>query len=373
MKTLRPHLRRFSQNKIPLLCAASLLPLMAFSTETETIPISFPSIKMEKNWKEKMLAKTLKGIDQFLSLCVGESLKGYALIDVSQDQVYEFDNPHLREFSSTYGFLSPVSPLVGRVSRSEDHLEIAHSLLQQVQWQQEEFSELSIAEILTKVLAYRDMKVGQVLRIPCIIGGQLQMEEFVVERMFDLWRGMPAFGLLPTREGVHAILLFRGTDLSLDSQRGWASVMSDLDWNGPGLGAFRRAQPGLHEWLVAVHNDNKSAKVMGFSLGGALAAYTFIYENEWLAEAGSVSLNAPGISEAVVRDWESIPAERQSGFCSYVNEGDIVSKVGKLFGEVYQLSTGMPLKPLTAHTTLMCSKPFVVKSRVDVAKENQRR
>ncbi|MES2122248.1 MAG: hypothetical protein V4492_05670, partial [Chlamydiota bacterium] len=358
-------------NKTALLCATLALPFAALSAETEAVPISFPSIKMEKNWREKMLAKTLKGIDQFLSLCVGESLKGYALLDSSQDLVYEFDNPHLREFSSTYGFLSPVCPLVGRVSSSADHFEIAHSLLQQLQWQHEEFSELAIAEILTKVLAYRDLEVGQVLRIPNLAGGQLQIEEFVVDRIFDLWRGMPAFGLLPTREGVHAILLFRGTDLSLDSQRGWASVMSDLDWNGPGLGAFRRAQQGVHEWLAEVHGKNRSAKAMGFSLGGALAAYTFIYENEWLAETGSLALNAPGVSDAVVCDWESVPAERQRGFRSYVNEGDIVSKVGKLFGEVYQLSTGMPLKPLTAHTALMCSKPFVVKSRVDVAKENQ--
>lgn len=352
------------------------LPLHANPVVSETTQISLSSIKVEKHWREKMLAKTLKSLDQLLNWCLGESLKGYVLSDPPQDKIYEFDTPHLREFVSEYGFLSDSTPLVGRVSDAPRDFAIACSLLDGMHQRSPcgprcvEFSHFSVGEILAKVLAYRDLKVGQVIRIP---SGQLAMEEFVVDRIFDLWRGMPAFGLKSLGEGVHSILLFRGTDLSLDSQRGWASVMSDLDWEGPGLGAFQRSQKELHEWLFEMYVENKSARVLGFSLGGALAAYTFIFEREWIAETGSMAFNAPGVSDAVVADWEKLSEEEKKGFQSYVNEGDIVSKVGRLFGEVYQLSVGTPLKPLTAHTSLMCSKPFVIKSTVDVAKENQRR
>jgi hypothetical protein len=110
---------------------------------------------------------------------------------------------------------------------------------------------------------------------------------------------------------------------------------------------------------------------MGFSLGGVLAAYTFIYENQWLSDRGSISICGPGIRESVLKKWQLLSKERQKGFTTYVNMGDITSKVGKLFGNVFALSAQLKIKPLTAHVTLMSSEPKFSKARVDVQKENQ--
>src|SRR5207249_1381181 len=138
--------------------------------------------------------------------------------------------------------------------------------------------QLASAELLSKVLAYRDLQLGQTIQIPVEIKGKIVLETFTVDHLFDIWQGMPAFGLIPKKKNLSSLLLFRGTDFSLISKRGIASVMSDLDPSGPGLKAFFHARKEIGGWLQAVQAQGKPARVMGFSLGGALAAYTFIYE-----------------------------------------------------------------------------------------------
>jgi hypothetical protein len=147
-------------------------------------------------------------------------------------------------------------------------------------------------------------------------------------------------------------------------------MMSDLDISGPGLFAFEKARPRLHRWLKAMQAQNKSARVYGFSLGGALAAYAFIYENELLDETGSISFNAPGVSKKVIADWLLLSETRQRGLTFYVAKGDLVSKVGHLFGPVFELSIDTPVKPLTAHTLLMSGQASFVKRKVNLREEN---
>jgi hypothetical protein len=142
--------------------------------------------------------------------------------------------------------------------------------------------------------------------------------------------------------------------------------MSDLDFAGPGLSAFQNAQEEIHEWLIKAQANGIKAKVMGFSLGGALAAYTYIYENAWVAPQGSIAFCPPGFSEKVIEEWQGLEQTKKQGFTIYVNEGDIISKIGRLFGTVYALSTKKPLKPLSAHTALMSAQTVFFKARVDV-------
>ncbi|MBS0620582.1 MAG: hypothetical protein JSS61_03885 [Verrucomicrobia bacterium] len=331
--------------------------------------------KMEPSWKGRVRVHALHNFDQFLGWSTSEALKSYQLIEPLQGDFLEVDIPLYQTFADRYGYFSSDHPLVGRVSAEKRDLEIVCCILKLLYDQVDDptYLEFATAEVLAKALAYRELVKGLEFDIPVILEGKASLERFQVDKVFNLWRGMPAFGLLPDREGVPAILLFRGTDFSIHSQRGWASLMSDLDLAGPGLTTFQHAQAELHEWLLDVAEEERAARVLGFSLGGALAAYTYIYENLWLADAGSMAFNAPGVSREVTDAWGRLPADRRVGFTSYVYEGDIVSKVGKLFGSAIALSTEQELLPLRAHTILMSAQSRFYSERVDVPEENDAR
>lgn len=314
-----------------------------------------------------MRLKALQNLDLLLSWSFSEKQKTYPLKQPLQEKQIERDLPEVREFLEKYGYFSSIQPIVAKVTSDEEDVDLVRNLLRILyeSGAKGEYLEIAVAEALTKVLAYRDLQAGQILHIPIDCEGCVVYEPFTVDRVFDIWHGMPAFGLIPEKQGMASILLFRGTDFSLDSQRGWASLLSDLDIAGPGFSAFLHARDQISEWLKKVVSLKKTANVMGYSLGGALAAYTFIYENALLCNHGSVAVCTPGVGEKVLEDWRLLPADRQKGFVSYINTGDVVSKVGHLFGTVYCLSASNSYKPLTAHTTLICSEPVFSMVLVD--------
>lgn len=334
-----------------------------------------PPSKKNPSWISRMRVKTLNHIDQLLDWSVSSSLKKYALAHPPHEQHIAFSTKELQEFSKFHGFFSSFHPLVGKVSHDPEDVDLVCHLFEVAfeTIKEPAYLEFCIAELLTKVLAYRELKKGQVLLIPFVRAGKSSMQRFVVDRVFNLWNGMPAYGLKSEKEGVSSLLLFRGTDLSLDSQRGWASVMSDLDIKGPGLSAFRKSQTKLHDWLVSMQREKRSAKVMGFSLGGALSTYTFIYENEYLSLDPSYSFHPPGVSEDVLKDFEILSLREQSRLLTYVAEGDLVSKVGKLAGNVFALGLFKEMKPLTAHTIFISAECLFKERKVDVQKENNNR
>jgi hypothetical protein len=294
----------------------------------------------------RVRSKALEKWDKFLNWSVSDSLKTYPLVS-HQEVVIEGFIPEVKKWTKVCGYFARNRPIVGKVTADHKDVELSCDLLKILFAHQAkgEYLEIATAEVLSKVVAYRDLKKGDLITIPVEQSGALTLELFRVDYLFDIWKGMPAFGLVPENEGLASILLFRGTDFSLLSQRGWASIMSDLDMAGPGLSSFRKAQGEIHSWLTSVKAQGKTAKVMGFSLGGALAAYTFIYENQEIAESGSITLCAPGVNDQVIEDWLLLSEKRRQGLVSYVNAGDIVSKVGKLFGTVYCLSLPQPLNP----------------------------
>lgn len=318
-----------------------------------------------------MRLKALQNLDLLLSWSFSEKQKTYPLQEPLQEKRIERDLPKLREFLEKYSYFSSVHPIIAKVTSDEKDIELAQSLLKIIfeSGAKGEYLEIAVAEALTKVLAYRDLKEGQIIHIPIDCKGSVVYEPFTVDKVFDIWHGMPAFGLIPEKVGIASILLFRGTDFSLDSERGWASLLSDLSLAGPGLSAFQHAQDQISEWLKKVIPLGKKAIAMGFSLGGALAAYTYIYENASLSDQGSIAVCSPGVGEKVLEDWLLLPDQRKKGFVSYVYTGDIVSKVGHLFGTVYCLSTPRCYKPLTAHTTLICSEKVITMSLVDSEKQ----
>ncbi len=322
-----------------------------------------------------MRLKALHNFDQLLEWSTSERLKTYALVEPIQEELFHVDIPEIENFAEDYGYFSLTRPLIGKVSKNSTDVKFVACILKALYEAETDnaYLEFATAEVLTKALAYRDLKEGQKIQLPVVINETIFLETYVVEQIFNLWNGMPAFGLVAKRANLPSILLFRGTDFSLDSRRGWASLMSDLDIAGPGITAFQNAKDEIHHWLKEMSDEGKNAKVMGYSLGGSLAINAFIYENEWLAEYGSVSFCPPGVTDKVFNDWSELPLKRQRNLTIYVNEGDLVSKSGKLLGIVYALSTGKQLKPLSAHTELVSGEPFFLKSRVDIQKENEDR
>jgi hypothetical protein len=333
---------------------------------------SCPTPSGPPTWRGKLRVKTLKTFDRFLNWTFGKKYKTYVLATPEQECRIDLAVPEMKEFEGLYGYFSAQEPMVAKMTSGEEAFTAISCLLKTLYEKggNTEYLEIAVSEVLTKVLACHDLACQQTVMIPMQIGGRFSLEPFVVDRIFNLWHGMPAFGLVPEREGVNSLLLFRGTEFSLVSRRGWASIMSDLDMSGPGFSVFQRSENGIAQWLKEVHAKGKPARVMGFSLGGALAAYTFIYENRWLAEHGSLSIGSPGIKEKPLAQWELLPQERKLGFVSLINRGEIVPKVGKLFGNAYLLSTPETHRPLAAHTLLMTAQPFFFKSKIDVELEN---
>jgi hypothetical protein len=311
-------------------------------------------------WEAKLRVKTLKGFERILHWTFGEKFK-YSI--ESQKTRIDIKIPELKAFADTHGYFSDELPMVGKVTNDAEAFATICGLLEMLCGEDSEYLQIAVAEVVTKVLGYHDLQLGQTVSIPTRSGGNFPLERFVVDKVFDLWHGMPAFGLIPEREGVDSILLFRGTDASFATSRGWASVLSDLDMSGPGFCVFQRSRIEIGAWLKAVHDKGKPARVMGFSLGGALAAYTFIYENRWLAREGSLSIGSPGMKDKPLAEWRQL--SEKGGFVSFIAKGDFAPKVGKLFGTAYLLSTPETYRPLTAHTLLMSAQPYFLKSKID--------
>ncbi len=348
-----------------------LLAISCFAME----PCEEEPVPEKVAWKNKVRVEVLRNLDEFLSWRLDQLQRSYALSVPALPLVFRSESAFMRHFELLHGFFSLYQPLVGRVTSYLPDLKQAQCVLKGIalQMSDRKLQQFAADELLVKVLAYRDLHVNEVWLLPMDGGADgLRLIPYQIDVVFNLWMGMPAYGFVPLEEGV-PLLLFRGTDFSLDSPRGWASLMSDVDLAGPGLYTFQQAQSKIHAWLQKMADRGTKARTMGYSLGGVLAAYAFIFEQDLLAERGSVAFNLPGVSNQIIEKWEALPKERKEGFVSFVNQGDVVSKVGKLFGVVYELSLNEPMKPLTAHTILMSAQPEFIRRGVDVAAENQLR
>src|SRR5690349_13330910 len=204
-----------------------------------------------QTWKSKVRIRTLKNLDQFLNWSFSEKYKTYALTAPIEEKKIEMDIFEMRSFVENYGYFSFKHPIVGVVTTNKEDLALINCLLRALYEKSEnsDYLQIAVAEVVTKALAYHDLKIGQSITIPIEVDGKMSLEQFHVDCIFNIWHGMPAFGLVPERRRVDSILIFRGTDFSLDSERGWASLMSDIDIAGPGFSAFQRSQKKINQWL----------------------------------------------------------------------------------------------------------------------------
>ena len=334
--------------------------------------LSFPSFAEEVR-KTSFRSSFLESLDKMLSSIFDDKGRTYAVYSNSE-RTFKTAEGELQNFDREYGYFSEESPLVGRVTDNNEDIAITLELLRKIQAKISDplQREMTTCEVMTKLLAYRELKKGMVLPLPSTEGaGELILYE--VDAVIDLWRGMPAFGLLPKKKGQGApILLFRGTDFSFVTEKGWASVISDLEVSDPGFYAFTHGQEKIHAWLRRASQQESKARVMGFSLGGILTIYTLLYEKNLVStQKSSFAFNPPGVSREILQEW--IQTERKPPLKLFVTEGDVIPKYGKLLADGFLLSEELLLAPLAAHTTLMTLLPSYTVERINIGEENDKR
>lgn len=314
----------------------------------------------------QMRVNLIKGWDKLLTWTLKPKMRPYLLTSPIDQKVYQqMEHSELEHFDKTYGFYSLSCPLVGVVTKEKSHVTPANLALQSLSEipssTQRDFAR---DEILCKVVAYRNLEKGMKI--------QTHDQVYVVDEIIDLWRGMPAFGLVPENRRGAPILLFRGTDMNLVSEKGWASILSDLDTTGPGHATFLKARDSIRSWLEKVKKQYEAARLMGYSLGGAFVFYTLVYEPELINKSElSVAYNPPGISKDLAEKWGTNP--QKIPLMAYVNQGDIVSQIGFFLSDVWEIALEQQMEVIQAHLTLISAQPVYKLSSVDVERENRSR
>lgn len=299
----------------------------------------------------------LSKLDSLLGICFPYQRRSYK----TQEEIRTYISPlSLQKFAREHGYFSH-APLLSLVSSNKEDLKVVQEALEHTMEVDNNWIDFCVTEILCKALAYRDMDLNHEVKIPVRnLQNQIVLETFVLDRIFNLWQQMPAFGWIPKNPHISSLFIFRGTDCSLTTRRSLASLFSDLDFSGPGFSVFRKAKSQIQEWLAQVHQKKKAARVLGCSLGGALAGYTFIEYYDLLSKETSVAFHPPGVFKQAKKSWSQLEEEIKQRFITYVAQGDFISKVGSLIGNRYILSIDAELKPLVAHTLLFAGQPLLI-------------
>lgn len=314
-------------------------------------------------WKQQFRSKALMGVDFSASSLIPFTLREFAV----QPPLQEFfiDEPELSLFADKYGCVTGSHPLVGTVTEEYVDIDLVQDVLCSLRTTDPILLEWIVDELLAKVMAYRNLREGRKLYLPFVESKKIVFKEYVVVKVFNLWHEMPAFGLSSQDKRYPSIILFRGTDLSLGSKKSWASIFSDLDVKGAGLFVFRECQEELRSFLKEQNINGVKAKAIGFSLGAAFAFYVDIFLNEYISLA--VGFNPPGLSFEVMPHYEKLSS---SHLKAYVNQGDIISKIGSLPTNTYAISDGTQMGIVEAHVSLMSGNKILKQGSVDLLLEN---
>lgn len=329
---------------------------------------------MEKNLFRYITSKSLKSWEKLVSSFLSDTSRMYDFYPPTTASVIKIEQNLLDIFQKNHHYFSFSRPLVGHVSKEIEDIEITQKLLiDAYALFKEPFAlEQVTGEILAKVLAYRSLKKGMIIYIPWVINNQTDLIPFEVDRVFDLWKSMLAFGLKPLDKRHASLLLFRGTDLSLLSKSSRISILSNFDPQGPGYSIYLHAKKRIQGWMKKTAQKNHKIKTIGYSLGGALASYLLFSEPEYFSESScSLLFNQPGLLQDNLEKYLHAQKNHNFKVRSYIAEGDPVSKFGYLFCDTIGLRVpGKLLLPFEAHTQLFCALTDIEARRINIETEN---
>lgn len=314
----------------------------------------------------EMRVKAIRGWDKLLTWALTPKNTKYVLASPPTARSFSLTNQEIDSFVYNYGYFSIYRPIVGIVTDDKRDVKVTSCLLSAVSHDSEQPLGRQFAqdEILAKVLAYRTLEKGMKIDLGDVI--------YKVDEVIDMWRGMPAFGLVSNTPHYPPILLYRGTDLNVVTEKGWASILSDLDVNGPGHSTYLGARHKIRNWLNKMQKT--PPRLIGYSLGGVFVLYTLIHDHDLVSKRYlSIAFNPPGVSEEMLEKWEAISEEIRPEHITYVNEGDFVSQIGLFLSDVWEISTPKPMGVIESHVSLITAKPEFTLTKVDVEGENAQR
>jgi len=220
------------------------------------------------------------------------------------------------------------------------------------------------AQIITKVLVNKNaefLQEGHEIEIPTIdSNGQKKLVPYILDKKFDLWEGVPAYGFVDKSNENPPLLVFRSTNTVFEEKDTLPTLVANLHPKGPAWKLFSHSEREIQGWLEDKLKESKEkATVMGYSQGGVLGSYFLTYHSKYFSDKEhqpSLILDAPGVSSKVAKDWRSV--EGKPNVKVYVNRGDLVPKVGDSFiGRAFEVRISQNLKGFQSHKALSLFAP----------------
>jgi len=309
--------------------------------------------------------KTIRFWDRFLAWLFSHSARSYLKGKRVENICIPF--PEYTEFYKKYSRFGTVRGIICAVTEFEEDKEICRKMLETMDSKYDDvyLKELVCADFYGKAISYRNLKEGD--SFPFYSARKKLPITFTLDTVIPLWNDICAFGFISSND--EALLLFRGTDISFLSTAGRASMLSDLDPEGPGLALFENAKEALSSWLQVQKGNGKETRVIGHSLGGSLACYTLLFLPHLLSKtAASFATNYPGVNETLLKKWDGLDPKPK--FCGIVTEGDAVSKFGFLLNETLLFTAERKLPLMQSHELLFGAEPNFTLYQINVIDEN---
>ena len=317
-------------------------------------------------------SRHIKYWEIFLSWLFKYPTRCYELKKDIQAHRYKHRSQTLYRFGKTYRNQKGSKSIICKVTSAHEDREKGVIILKKIyeDIDHPQLCEWATFEVLAKVIAYRNLKRGDIIPLSIMKDDRsLVLTTYFVDHVFNLWNNIAAFGLISLDQIGAPILLFRGTDFSFMKEEARASIISDLDPQGPGWSLFQNGHRSIHNWL---QQKNQLARTVGHSLGGIIATYVLIHESQAMSLApheSSYAFNFPGIAPHLIDKWNRLA--KKPRFTGFVCRGDLISKLGKLFGDVYEISFTNPLSPIRAHEILLFAQQEGSIQPIDIDKENR--
>lgn len=312
--------------------------------------------------------KTLHFWDRFISSLFSYNGRSYLKGKRVLQSTIPF--PEYTSFFHKYSRFGTERGIICTVTDFEEDKKLLSNILSLIaeQYDPPELKELICADLWGKGVSYRALKKGDTF--PFFSSSKRKTLRFSLDTEIPLWKDIRAFGFVSQEK--EALLLFRGTDISLLSSAGRASMLSDLDPEGPGLAVFHAAQEALSQWLKTQKSVGREVRVIGHSLGGALACYSLIIFPELFSkQCASYATNYPGVNELLLRKWSNI--DKKPKFIGVVTDGDAVSKCGYLLDDTSVFVAHRKVPPLQSHELLFGAESSFSLYELNAMDENQSR
>ncbi len=263
---------------------------------------------------------------------------------------HTFTKFNLRPTPSTFSrlFFKNTEAEQQEIQDCEEHLSHSHEVGKHLELlgnvSAADWEELSQAEVLAKVLAYRDLTQVQTLSLPRKIEGveEPQISKHRIEKI-DLGSNLFAYGLTPLEsdsqeqnQTISPILLFRGTAPWPSAEGAFATINAGVDPSGVAWSLFQNRPPALNAWLENNTTADNKAIVTGHSAGGALTNYTATFLPQYIKKG--YTFNSTGVNSETKHAWEAL-TERPE-LKGYVTQSDFIPYLGEhIIGETHEVRT----------------------------------